>query len=767
MRRLMILLLLCCWILPNASHGATPGPAAYPRIGLVLSGGGARGAAHVGVLKVLEELRIPISVVVGTSMGALVGGAFASGVSPAQMEQHLSSADWNHLFVDDPPRADWPIRRKEQDQQPAFDFSIGVNANKRHLPKHTVTGQAPQKPAGTFLSDLIQLPQGALAGQKVELFFSDLVNNAQGVRRFDDLSIPFRAVATDLENGDMKVFDSGALPEVMRASMSVPGVFAPVEIDNRLYVDGGLVRNLPIDVARRLGVDLVIAVNLGSPHLPRRQLNSVVGVIGQMVRLFTVQNVTRSLKTLRPGRDILISPDLGDIGAGDFARATDAIRIGVAAGRAAATRLRHLSLSPEDWAAWRTSHRLPAPDSAPITEVTVAGLNRVNPAIFKALIEHQQGRPLAPAQLDADISAIYGQGDFANINYHLDRQPGRPGEVSGNANRLIVNAREKPWGPGYLTFGAGIMTDFEGYTAVGLHGTYRRAWVNSLGAEWYTTAQLGNTADLYSEFYQPLGVAGRTFIVPSLGITSTPLSVFAGNSRIARYDVTRSTLALDWGMKLFGPNAQLRLGLALSTVITRKDTGTPVLPEATRNESGLRGRFVYDTLDNAMFSRHGNRLVFDSWAPQRAMGANQTFNRVSGSWTAAVSRGANTLSTQVMGGAAIGNPMPYYDQFALGGFLQLSGYPIEQFRANRFAFGSLVYARKIASLTPPLGRGIYLGGSLEVGTLEHTDAGWTRPGTRFGSSLFLGADTWLGPAFLALGIAGDGSTTTYIMVGRP
>ncbi|WP_295387571.1 patatin-like phospholipase family protein [uncultured Thiodictyon sp.] len=758
MRRLIMLLLLCCYTLPNAIAGATPGP----RIGLVLSGGGARGAAHVGVLKVLEELRIPISVVVGTSMGALVGGTYASGLSPAQMQQHLSSADWNQLFVDDPPRADWPIRRKEQDLQPSFDFSIGVNADKLRVPKDGLAKQPP----GAFLSDLFQLPQGALAGQKVELFFSNLVKNADGVRRFDDLPIPFRAVATNLENGTMKVFDSGALPEAMRASMSVPGVFAPVRIDHHAYVDGGLVRNLPIDVARGLGVDLVIAVNLGSSYLPPEQLSSVVGVLGQMVAILTQQNVDRSLKTLGPN-DILISPDLGDISSTDFNRAADAIRIGVAAGHAAASRLRHLSLSPADWAAWQASRRHPAPDTVPITEVKVVGLHRVNPAVFNPLIVHQEGRPLARRQLDSDISAIYGQGDFANINYHLEPRPGRPGDAPEDANRLIVNAREKPWGPGYLTFGAGISTDFEGDIAIGVRGTYRRTWVNRLGAEWYTTAQLGSTLDLYSEFYQPLSLAGPAFILPSADILSAPLSVFARDSRVARYDVTRSALGLDWGTKLFGSNAQLRLGAILNTVVVRRDTGTSKLPEGTSNENGLRGSFVYDTLDSAYFPRHGNRVLFDAVSPQRAMGADLSFNRVSGRWTAAYSRGPNTLSTRVMAGTTIGNAMPYYDQFTLGGFLKLSGYSTDQFRANRFAFGSLVYARKIASLTPPLGRGIYLGGSLEVGRLERTDPGWTQPGTRFGSSLFLGADTWLGPAYLALGIAGNGSTTTYIMFGRP
>ena len=230
MRRLLLLLLLCCVTLPAPAHDPS-----HPRIGLVLSGGGARGAAHVGVLKVLEELRIPISVVVGTSMGALVGGTYASGVSPADMEHSLTTVDWDKLFVDDSPREDWPIRRREQSLNPKFDFSIGVNDGK------------------------VSLPSGALAGQKVEMFFSQLVKNADGIRTFDELPIPYRAVATNLEDGSMRVFDSGPLPEVMRASMSVPGVFAPVLLEDHIYVDGGLVRNLPLDVARAMGVDLIIA----------------------------------------------------------------------------------------------------------------------------------------------------------------------------------------------------------------------------------------------------------------------------------------------------------------------------------------------------------------------------------------------------------------------------------------------------------------------------------------------------------------------------
>ena len=467
MRRLFLLLLICCLTLPAVARDAS-----HPRIGLVLSGGGARGAAHVGVLKVLEELRIPIAVIAGTSMGALVGGTYASGVSPTEMEHRLTTVNWDDLFVDDSPRTDWPIRRREQSFQPIFDFSIGVRDGK------------------------LKLPSGALAGQKVELFFSDLVKDADGIRRFDDLPIPFRAVATDLEDGGMKVFDSGPLPEVMRASMSVPGLFAPVVIDDHIYVDGGLVRNLPIDVARTMGVDLVIAINLGSGYLPRDQLGSVVGVVGQMVAILTEQNVQRSLKELRPGKDVLISPDLGNFSSGDFNNAAKAIRIGEAAGRQAAPRLRHLSVSPEEYAAWKASRPPAIPDRAPIGQVQIAGLDTVNPGLFTPLIEHQEGQPLDRRRLNRDIRRVYGTGDFKNINYNLD--------LTDHQNNLNLNAIEKPWGPGYLTFGLGVATDFEGDNRFGLRGTYRRTWVNELGAEWYTTAQVGNVSDLYTEFLPAL-----------------------------------------------------------------------------------------------------------------------------------------------------------------------------------------------------------------------------------------------------------------------
>ncbi len=733
MRRLFLLLLL---LLPlwGMTLPAVARDASHPRIGLVLSGGGARGAAHVGVLKVLEELRIPITAIAGTSMGALVGGVYASGVAPAEMERRLTTANWDELFVDEPPRQNWPIRRKDQGLRPTWDFSLGVNEKG------------------------VQLPRGALAGQKVELFFADLVQGADGVRSFDDLPIPFRAVATDLEDGGMKVFDSGPLPEVMRASMSVPGLFAPVAIDNHLYVDGGLVRNLPVDVARKMGVDLVIAVNLGSGYLPREDLGSVVGVLGQMIAILTEQNVQRSLKELRKGKDVLIVPDLGDITSSGFSRAADAIKTGEVAARAAAPQLKRLSLSPEAYAVWRAGRPAPATDAAPIAVVDVQGFKRVNPEVFAPLIAHQEGRPLDRHRLEADIQDLYGSGDYDGINYRIEQRDGK--EV------LVVAATEKSHGPGYLSFGLNFSSDFQGDNFIGIRGTYRRTWINSLGAEWLATAQIGNVLDLYTEFYQPLRVDRAWFVAPYAGIGRAPLNVFRDGNRIARYDLTRAVAGIDLGATL-GDYAELRVGVSGGSADMALDTGDPSLPEGQDNESGLRAAFRYDTLDSAFVPRQGNRLTLDLFSPQPTLGAANSYNRLEGNWSGAWSFGNHTLVGRARLGGTLGGDLPYYDEFAVGGLFDLPGYATGELRAGQIAYGGLAYFHRLSTLKPPIGRGVYAGVSLEGADLQDSFQGLTPSGTRFGSSVFLGADTWLGPAYFGLGVNGDGDAAAYLQLGKP
>ncbi len=366
-----------------------------PRIGLALSGGGARGIAHVGVLKVLEEMRIPISCVTGTSMGSIVGGTFAAGTPPARLEELVLAANWDEIFRDQPPRDEISMRRKADDYKTLFAPEFGV------------------KDGG------LALPKGVIAGVSIEAFFRVLAEPAMGINDFRTLPIPFEAMATDIETGDSVVLSRGSVAQVMRASMSVPGAIAPVEIDGRLLVDGGIANNLPIDQARTLCADVVIAVNISTPPLKRKDLTSALSVAGQLVNFLGKQTVDQQLKSMG-SRDVLIEPDLGDISAASFARSKDAIRIGEEATRAMAAALARYSVPPEQYAAYRATQVANRKMLGTVDEIRFEGLERINPEVLRALVETRPGEPLAEEKVGADLRRIYGRGDFESVDYRID-----------------------------------------------------------------------------------------------------------------------------------------------------------------------------------------------------------------------------------------------------------------------------------------------------------------------------------------------------------
>jgi NTE family protein len=446
-----------------ASPEAAPAAAAAakrPKICLVLSGGGARGAAHVGVIKVLEEYRVPIDCVAGTSMGALVGGAFASGMTIAGMEKITDNITIEKLFKEKPPRQELSMRRKADDFRNYIGPEIG-------------TGE------GAAL-----VTKGLVTGVQLETVLRQL-SPVQGFVRFDDLPIQFRAVATDLVTGKAVVFSEGDLASVMRASMSVPGAVAPAEYAGMTLVDGMLTSNLPVDAARAMGADIVIAVNVGTPLLKRDQLNSIFGVAGQMLSILTEQNVQASLASLK-STDILISPDLGDYSTGDFDNLAKITPLGEAAARKMAERLAQLSMPPAEYAALRQRQQVEtAPDLKPVDEIRFSGLARVNPESAKAMLQTTAGAPLVQSQIDADMRRLYGTGDFEHVSYRILEEPGK--------RVLVVDAVEKAWGPNYLRAGIGLSSDFSGSAQFNVLASHRMTWLNSLGAELRTDVQLGST----------------------------------------------------------------------------------------------------------------------------------------------------------------------------------------------------------------------------------------------------------------------------------
>ena len=508
---------------------AAPAAAAAkrPKICLVLSGGGARGAAHVGVIKVLEEYRVPIHCIAGTSMGALVGGAYATGMSVPDMERINNSMSVEKLFKEKPPRQELAMRRKIDDYSNLVSPEIGTASKQATIVK------------------------GVVSGVQLETVLRELAR-VQGYHDFDKLPIPYRAVATDLVTGKAVVFDEGELANVMRASMSVPGAVAPAEYNGMILVDGMLTSNLPVEAARAMGADIVIAVNVGTPLLKREELNSILGVAGQMLSILTEQNVQASLAKLKP-TDILISPELGDFSTGDFDNLPKITPLGEAAARQVADRLAQLSLPPAEYAALRKRQQVAmVPDLTPVDEIRFDNLTRVNPQAAQAVMETQPGQPVVQAQVDADMRRLYGTGDFEHVNYRIVGEEGK--------RVMAVDAVEKAWGPDYLRLGLGLSSDFSGETYFNLVAAHRMTWLNSLGAEFRTDAQLGYDNSLRMEFYQPLSIAGTFFVAPRVSVGTQRVSIYQQDNRIAEYNVSTAVGGIDLGMQ-FQQYGELRLGL--------------------------------------------------------------------------------------------------------------------------------------------------------------------------------------------------------------
>ncbi len=720
----------------GAQAAGKPATDGAPRIGLALSGGGARGLAHVGVLKVLDELRVPVHCVTGTSMGAIVGATFAAGRTPAEMEKLVLAADWDAIFRDQPPRAEIAVRRKLDDFKTLFAPEYGIG------------------------DDGLKLPKGLIAGVSIESFFRDLAAPSFSVTDFDKLPIPFRAMATDIETGESVVMKDGSLSQAMRASMSVPGALTPVERDGRLLVDGGIANNLPIDEARRLCGDVVIAVNISTPPYKRSELTSALSVSSQLINFLGKQTVDAQIRSLGD-RDVLVAPELGDISSSSFDRGADAIRIGEEATRAVADRLARYSLPPERYAEWRSDRQRSATDLGTVDEIRVDGLQRTNPEVVSQLVDSRPGEPLTEAQVGGDLRRIFGTRDYESISYRLFGD--------GVRRTLAIEPVEKAWGPDYLRFGLGLATDFEAESQFNLLVQVRRTWLNSLGAEWVTEAQIGQTTSLSTELFQPLSTTGPWFIAPSAAIGRTVQPVYLGDSRFADYLTNVGTVSFDAGVTL-GTWGLLRAGPSWGRVDAEVETGLSVLPAVRERTAGARASLFIDQTDAAWFPRSGYGVFADAYAAREGLGSDREYERVHLAVRAIRSWGPHTLNLELSGGSSLGSTLPGYEYFTLGGPLRLSGYRIDEFAGDEYAFGRVQYYNRtipLPDLLGLLGSGFYVGLSAEVGRINGGLTVVDPPGTLWSGSLFLGADTFFGPVYAGIGYGKSENFRFFLLIGAP
>jgi NTE family protein len=756
---------LACWSIANAQSAADPAapPPHRPRIGLVLSGGGARGAAHVGVLKVLEQLHIPIDAVAGTSMGAVVGGLYASGLSPREIESIMTSLNWQDAFRDRPPREDLTFRRKQEDQNFLVKFPLGVRGSH------------------------IQLPKGLIQGQKLNQTLRRLTLPVAKVTNFDELPTPFRAVATDLETGDAVIMSSGDLTSAMRASMSAPGVFSPVDRDGRLLVDGGIAENLPIDVAREMGVDILIVVDVGTSLLKRDKLSSAPVISNQMLAILIQQNTRTQLKKMAPD-DVLIQPALGDTSAFDFGIVKRVIATGEIAGHAAESRLAALSVSPhefETYVAARDQARQSPPriDFVKIDEGSGRYSNRLD-KLFKDVI----GEPLDPDAVARHVTTVYGQGNLEALDYRVVQDDDRYG--------LLLAARRNSWGPNYVRFGMSLQDDFQGNSSYNAAARFVLSEFTQPGGEWVWDLQVGETSLIATEVYLPISDTSHFFFVPRAEARAANVDALQGQTRLAGYRVRSFTYGLDFGYD-FGNWGEIRTGVERQVGHEDVRVGSPSLPSDSFDTRSYFVRFSFDRLDNVNFPRRGQQAMIE-WRGERTSyqrmtpqgtepRQKQSYDRLSfdyvvagslGRYTAVFSTAAGTtidappgllLAGAVTGpgGAQVTTPTALRLLFPLGGFFNLSGLKANSIAGPHFAIARTLFYKQIGRGGPGyLDVPTYLGVSFEAGNVWDRRGQMSFGSLRHDASVFLGLDTFLGPVYVASGFDDKGQHAFYLFLGR-
>jgi NTE family protein len=713
--------------------GLLPGEAALaaerPRIGLALSGGGARGAAHVGVIRVLEELGIPIDYIAGTSMGAIVGGLYASGMSSKELERTLADMDLDDVFKDLPARPERSIRRKTDDRLYMTRLEAGVKGT-----------QVAFKPA-------------LVLGLKFNLVLRHYTLPVSQVQDFDRLRIPFRCVATNIENGQPVVLGSGDLAQAMVASMAVPAAFGAVEREGLMLVDGGMANNLPISVVRAMGADIVIAVDISAPLVGRDKLRNPIAVLDQLTTLMTRRTADMEIASLGK-RDLLIVPDLKDIGSMDFKRAAEATAIGEKSARAMQTRLAALSLPADQYQAYLAGHPAPVRDMPRMAFVRVVNQSHLDDEVLVQNLGLSPGDRLDEAKLEAGMARLYGLDVFESVRYRVVEEKGQQG--------VVVEAKERSWGTNTLQAGMELATGLSAGSSFNIGAAYTLRPLNGLNGEWRTLGSLGEEPSLVTEIYQPLNPTDDYFMRGLIGYQAQTTRVYEGGQARSEFDIQRYGLELSGGRNLerWG---RLELGLRRYWGDAEQVVGAGDAPVGSFDDGQAFGRLVVDTEDNVYFPRSG-QVANLSWTASRSVfGADTEFDQLRAQWRVHQSWGNHTLTGALDLGTTLDDAAPPQNLFRTGGFLHLSGLSKNEIAGQHLGLGVVGYMYRLSdnSLAP-----LYVGASLEAGNV------WQRSGD-FGSdlihaaSVFTGADTPLGPLYLSYGAADTGTSAFYLFLGQP
>jgi NTE family protein len=706
---------------------------ARPRIGLVLGGGGAKGAAHVGVLTLLEDMRIPVDCVIGTSMGALVGGTYAAGMTAAELEAAISAISWSEAIAFEGRRAKLPLRRKLAGTAYSNNLEFGYR-----------DGQ-------------VTAPRGFINTQNIEQKIRYLVSRSLGTSDFDELPIPFRAIATDMMTGEMVVLRDGDLALSMRASMAVPGVFSPVTIDGRTLGDGGLTRNVAVDIARQTCADVVIAVAVPTPPPQAEALQSPLTMVSRTLDVLIGANEKQQLDTLGP-QDVKIIVQMEDIGSGSFDRVADAIPLGRRAAEEHRHELRRYSLPDAEYRAWREPSRRPDTREVALADVTVTGLDRVNEAYVRSSLTLQAGDVVDQQQLATAMNRVFDLGDFDSVQYTLAGDPQNP--------LLTVKVSEKASGPNILRFDLGLAASTLDSTAFVLTADYLRPWLNALGGEMHAVLQLGRTSLGQFSLYQPLDLRHRWFVEPGAQLMRSTEDIYVGSDAATRYNFGSGYVYLEGG-RVIGTSGEFRMGLRTGFQGAERDIAAPGLPNIdNEGYGGLTAGITFDNRDRAALATRGWLGRVRYYRALEGLGSEIGYDRVEGLALKAMPVFGDLLQFRASGGATLEGELPLYEYFTVGGPRSFPGLGIGELRGTSYWAGSVAYLHKIGDINRLFGQSLYVGAELAGADMSGRVDGRYEPAI-FGGSLLLGGRTPLGPVTLSVATTTVEDFSVLFTLGRP
>lgn len=735
MRQLLASIILCLCVTSSLA-------AERLKIGVVLSGGGAKGAAHVGVLKILEEHNIPVDYIAGTSIGAYVAGMYSLGYSASEVEAIMMGVNWDSGYSDTIPRNILSYRDKQLRDRYNIPLNIGYNE-----------GQ-------------VRAPSGLLRGQTMSQLLRQSTDLVQQFGHFDDLAIPYRAVATDLETSLPVVISHGSMVKAMQASATVPGALQPAQIEGKLLVDGGIANNMPVDVVKAMGADIIIAVDIGSPLVKKDKLDSTIAVLDQLSNFLTNAS-TEKQKQLLTDKDVLIRPAIDALSTTDFTIMPLALTLGKEAANGQLYKLSSMSVSPEEYAAYVEAKKakgklLMADVRHPINEIVFENQSKVSLNLLTETLNIKPGQAVSKDELNEALKRIYSLNKFERVDAEF---------VEGEDGRILtVTTKAKSWGPNYFQLGFNWEDDFNSESAISFDMAYTMTDLTFNGGEWRNEVKLGIEKLFATEFYQPLDRDQQFFSRARYQYDTRDWDLYDNNSRILTFDKKTHTIELGIGYN-YTLQGMIELGLVAEKGSIVNDVW--LTQDLDFSSYGAYFRFGYDSLDSISFPTSGNRVTLNVYVRNEDFNdsiddnQNQFSVQIEADWKGALSVGNHAFVGKASIATNNNDGVNTLHLSELGGFLNLSGYHKDSIMGAHKVFGAFIYqydlGRDALGMTDyPL----YLGWSLEAGNVwdERTDV--TLTDLIYASSLYIGTDTSMGPAALGFGITDLGDKSFYLFVGK-